>query len=175
MAYYLTELMDAIRDRLQADTGSGGLFASGAELVSSVWPVRAPEESDGYWHAAGKDAEDPHIVFNVRATGAPDGFRTKSRAVEISLAIYVKPSHDPASDPLEDLGAIAARVEGDWEAQSVGTAPTYGLVRWTPTITNHGANALEFPQAGEVIEPFDADAWLGMGMTLVTGIHRQGA
>ena len=175
MAFYLTEMADAIRDRLAADTGSGGLFNASTPLVSSVWFVRAPEEDDGYWSAASKSATSPHIVFNCRAIGAPDAQRTKSRLIEVSLAAYCKPTASTTTDPWETLGKIAERIEGNWETKAVGVDPDYGLIRWAPTITNHGTNPFEFPDSGEVIEPFDADAWVSIGMTMTTHVHRAGA
>ncbi len=116
-----TRLFIALKARLDADTGSGGLFADEAELISGVYNTLAPStltDSDSY------------IVFNVASVEQMDGFNIDVVEYTFYLSIFT-----PVSGGMGASQAIIDRVYGNGVTSS-GNTPTYGLHRWQPTLTS---------------------------------------
>ena len=128
----ITTVEKALRARLLADTGSGGLFASGAALVNGCYNTRAPS-----------NATPPYIVYTVLAAERVEGFELAMRTIGIDIDVYVpvESTTSALSDPINVGGQILDRLEGDWFVQSYPHNPTFGLNRhlltlsgttWTP-------------------------------------------
>lgn len=137
MAYWLTELESAIYARLIGDTGSGGLLASGSELVAAhpggsglgIYRTMIPEASTGTVY--------PCVTFMVGQASIDDAMRTATRACRVLFAVEVQRTGTSGAtqfDPVARGAAIAQRVEGNWYEKAAGTAPDYGLDRWRPSL-----------------------------------------
>lgn len=137
MNYYVT---DATIDRLEADTGSGGLFNSGSPLVSGVYYIRAADASTR-----------PYIVLNVSMT---EEHALTSDGCEFVLGVRIVGN---ASDGGAALQSIWNRVFGDGVLQS-GRTPSYGLHRHTLTMPTNplSASCTTLMYAG-TDEVYDAD------------------
>lgn len=145
MSFPMPAIFAAIRDRLMADTGAGGLVNADVPLVTGVYFLRAPAS-----------AAAPYIVIRSPRGSAPhEGFGTSSRTREIAVEYYVQTAPALEYDPVARAFAIQNRIEGDWDEQA-GGAPTYGLNRWHPTLTGASgweADIVEYREDGE----FEAD------------------
>lgn len=140
MAYWLTELEKAIYDRLTGDTGSGGLFNVGNELLAThplgssagvgVYNTQIPNASSG--------TVFPAIVFQVTAAQGDDALRTATRQVRVYVSVEVQRTNpsgtSSAYNPLSRGALILQRVEGNWYEKAAGTAPDCGLDRWKPDL-----------------------------------------
>lgn len=121
-------LYKTVKDRLAADTGAGGLFAgAGASLVTGCYYARGPMAADA------PTTVFPMLVFHHTGRTNDSDTRTREWVDEIALEVLVefKPS-GTSVDPYARMTAIIARIEGDWEDQTAGTQPTYGLDRYVP-------------------------------------------
>lgn len=107
-------LLIAVRARLFADTGSGGLFANGAELVTNIYGVTAVP-----------GASYPYIVVDRAGFGPLDAFTLN--VAEVRFRTHVIARVDSGWD---NVNAILARVYG-----SGNRSPTYGLHRHSLTLT----------------------------------------
>ncbi|REK40880.1 MAG: hypothetical protein DWQ20_00700 [Actinobacteria bacterium] len=174
MAYWIQDIEKEIYERLTGDTGSGGLFASGSELVSSVWTDLVPPSSDPWWHANGKDADDPTISFVVRGTSLADTTESAGRALEVVFTVECR-AFDPSTPPGEIINAILNRIEGDWFDQA-SQVPTFGIDRWAPTLDGDYAFELPgFEWAGvEPVVPSSAER-RAKEITFVGVVHQAGA
>lgn len=123
MATLLGEFSDLLRDRLTADTGSGGLFNVGAPLLN------APICNQFQTPALDSTSAFPFITFEIESlTNEPEGFGLAS--IEFGVNLIVTMSMD-GSDPMDTWFKVFDRVYGDWLAQyGAGNPPTYGLHRW---------------------------------------------
>lgn len=137
MIYYLPALEKAIGDRLLADTGSGGLFNVG-NLLLAVHPTGA-SVGQGVYNTAIPGANTagstvfPAITFEITsALHDYESQRTRTLNVTVEFAVYVDRGF--ASNPIKRGSDILGRIIGDWTEQAAGTAPTYGLDRWQPTL-----------------------------------------
>lgn len=112
------QVYGAIGARAYADTGTGGLFASGANLVTGVWNTRVPEGT-----------AFPYIQYNVVTSRQDDAFRMRSIEIELDFHIYVAERPQAGgTDPFQRGVAILERLAGDWSVQ--GTyLPSYGFDR----------------------------------------------
>lgn len=128
----------AIIDRLEADTGTGGLFAAGANLVSGVYYIRAAD-----------NATRPYIVLNV---SMGEDHALTSDGCEFNLLVRIVAA---ASDGGAALQAIWNRVFGDSMLQA-GRVPSYGLHRHTLTMPSNPLSAscsnLLFAGTDEVLD-----------------------
>lgn len=132
----------AIYDRLLGDTGTGGLFAVGSELVNGI---RVNQLTPG--------TERPYILINtVSETAQDEGFTHDGHLVTTQVTVYT----NPRDGGLEAMRAILRRIYGDAVEQS-DNLPTYGLMRWKPDISASGwdANPIEFESQNQVQQ--DAD------------------
>lgn len=115
----------AVKTRLQADTGSGGLLNSSAPLITGVWVSNAP---------AGNTA--PYCVIDVASEKSDNAFTKDIYSVEFWVHTFVA-RHGNAT-PLQTASDIMARIFGD---SAAGAVPSYGLHRhplslsgsWTAT------------------------------------------
>lgn len=110
-----------VRNRVLADTGAGGLYAPGAPLVYGIYFNTWPES-----------AQLPMLVFDHAADNQIDAQRRAVYEVDFRIGIYVKRDPVESVEAIKLASKIRARVRGDWQDQSVGTAPTYGFHRWAP-------------------------------------------
>lgn len=110
----------AIVTRLQADQGSGALFATGggAGLITGVYRNEAPST-----------ATFPYIVFSVTTEADRNTFRGDIFEVSIDFGIYV-----PVSAPPSVVDTIVDRLYGDATVQTSGE-PTFGLHRHPLTLS----------------------------------------
>lgn len=114
----LVPVTTAIYDRLKADSGSGGLFhASGVlypDYLTAIYgPVTVPD------HA--------YVVMTVDGANADPAFTLDTWEWVIGFHIYDAVANGPAT-----CNTIINRIWGD---SALGSAPTYGLHRWTPTLS----------------------------------------
>ena len=122
----LAALWIAVRNRLLADTAAGGLFAPGATLITGVFENFVPETQQA-----------PFIVYDVESAVNEDAFRTAVYPVLFRISVYVDADVVPSTAASEKAATIINRVRGDWEAQTYGTQPGYGLTRFRPTLTGN--------------------------------------
>ncbi len=135
MASDLPYLWRAVYDRLTGDTGTGGLFATGANLVRAVYNTRAPMNAEG-------TTAFPYIVYSVfESDPSESAFRTRVWRRRIRFDVLVESEANNTIDPLARGADILRRVEGNWEDQVAGTAPTFGIDRWKPDISAGGWTA----------------------------------
>lgn len=116
---YLTVLSKEIRDRLLADTGSGGLFGS-PPLVTGV-----------FWTVAPVEQPMPHLTYDITVVQQEDAFRLAADDVEVRVHTWIDARDTVGSPVLSRLNTIVSRIVGDWTNHPYGTPPTYGLDRWT--------------------------------------------
>lgn len=109
-------VLKAVRDRLIADTGTGGLFDSAAlvSLVNGIHVVLAPQASIG-----GAGAIVPYIYLVPVANAEEPLFTTATYAVQHQFQVSI---FTPVSGGLQAGDTIAERVR-------------VRLNRWQPTIT----------------------------------------
>lgn len=112
-----------IRDRAVADTGSGGLFNSGNELVTGFFNIRAPAEQ-GF-----------PLVVNTILTGLDaSAFSTGVETIIGQFDVWcAEQPPSGATDPLLRLSQIEARLRGDWTTGTV--TPSYGFHKFKPTLS----------------------------------------
>ena len=126
---YLPKLWTNIADRLEADPTLIGYLPTGARIMNDV----------NY-----DDADLPLVSYNVVSDTANDAFRLRSREVSFDIHVYVerfaknRPTVSGQDSGFDVASNILTRILGDWPAQSYGTAPTFGLDRWTPALTDSG-------------------------------------
>lgn len=104
----MTKIVQSVYDRLSGDTGVGGLFASGAELVDGVYSFRAGSQvSQG----------DSYIVTSITGGVQQDSFDADLIDWSLSVSVFI----DPQEVSGVGLSAIVDRVYAR-------------LHRWTPTL-----------------------------------------
>lgn len=109
-------LEETIIDRLTGDTGSGGLLASGASLISNVYNhFRNPSDTL---------TDKPYIVVAVEDWTQDETYDTSGLSVNFRIHLF-----GASRGGTTGLRTIIDRVFGNWKP---GTAPTYGLHRWFP-------------------------------------------
>lgn len=128
MSAYLPGLMAAINTRLANDTGTGGLYATGANLIT--------------WHgwAVPEGQAMPFVSMAIVDAQPSDSFRTKTDIVLFQVATVVDLN---SSNPEQRAADILERIDGNWEAVAYGTPPAYGLDRWQPTVTGWSPSIIE--------------------------------
>lgn len=109
----LASIETALKARLLADTGTGGLRNSGTPLVQGVWVSNAPSSQ-----------AMPYCLIDVASQREAHAFSKDIFEVEAWVSTFVA-RHGTAT-PLQTASDILARVYGD---SSAGSAPTYGLHR----------------------------------------------
>lgn len=129
MTWYSPQLEAAVRARLVADTGTGGLLNVGSPLVTAVYAGYVPETTDS-----------PYVTFRAGSADFTErqGFRVRVAVTEVIVECVVpeKPATTSTiSSPYDRLGKICDRVVGNWPAKAAGVEPDYGLDRWTPTLS----------------------------------------
>lgn len=112
---------DMIRDRLTADTGSGGLFNATPLLASPI-----------YYAAMPTTAAMPYAVFSFVSDVANNCFQKDVREIRFQLSVFMPRVHATISDPMLRGSQILDRIYGD---SANGSVPTYGLHRWAPTLS----------------------------------------
>lgn len=113
------ELWTKIKARAAADTGTGGLFKVGSELVSGIYNTFAnPSLAD----------QNSYIVFSVASAGQDDAFALDVITYTFRFAVF-----SPVSAGLAGPSAIIDRLYGDALDQA-GRVPTFGFHRWQPTL-----------------------------------------
>jgi hypothetical protein len=126
----LSAVNQAILDRLKADTGTGGLYQSGAwNLISGAWAAAAPAA-----------ATFPYLVWTLNWSAAPSRQADEYELIA-SFTIY-----DDASVYVDDsnfanrVSPVMDRIHGDAVLQS-GCVPTYGFNRYALTLATNGYTA----------------------------------
>lgn len=144
MASDLPALWKAVRDRVNADTGSGGLLNVTTPLIVAIYNTRPPEPSDS-------STVFPYIVYSVFESENTSTFRTRAWKRRVRFDTFVEVEPNSTLDVLQRGSDILRRLEGDWEDQVAGTAPTFGFDRFQPTLTGSGwsADIFELVDSGE--------------------------
>lgn len=114
-------IWDAIRDRLVGDTGTGGLFNSGSPLLTAF-----------YYAAIPTSGTMPYAVLSFASDTENDAFAKDIRQIVFRINVFVPRIHATITDPTNRGSQILARIYGD---TSAGSAPTYGLHRWQPSLS----------------------------------------
>lgn len=118
----IVQLEADIRARLVADSTLTGLLGAATSVFNQYTPP---------------DTVFPFVWYVMENTENVEAFRTAS--IECSFSVHwAVEERSNSYDPVARGRAIEARVFGDWHLQSAGTAPTYGLNRWQPTLTGSG-------------------------------------
>lgn len=109
----------AIVTRLQADQGSGALFATGGApgLIRAVYRNMAPP-----------NAEMPYVVFDCKDEATENTFNSDVLLVRIAFAIFI-----PTTSPPSLMDTILDRIYGDASLQPTGV-PSFGLHRHPLTL-----------------------------------------
>lgn len=112
--------------RLRDDTGAGGLFAPGAELVTEIYENSAPSPFP----------VGPILVFDIESMEQNNPFNSALYAVRFRINVYVqrdiiRGTHTAAQTASQIIG----RVRGDWVSAANHT-PTYGLHRHALTLSD---------------------------------------
>lgn len=151
MASDLPALWLAVYNRLTGDTGSGGLFNSGNELVEAVYNTRPPIMPE-------TPTPFPYIVYSVfESSPEESAFRTRVWRRRVRFDVYVEMEANNTIDPLARGGLILRRLEGNWDEKAAGVAPDYGIDRFQPTLTGSGwtADIFDAVDGGEDHNPDD--------------------
>jgi hypothetical protein len=112
--------------RLSADSGLLSLLQTTAPgQPAPIYNTIAPE-------AAGF----PYVLYNIESNLASDAFNARVRELVFQVHTYVQEQLSSA-DPWQRISDIDARITGDWPQQA-SRLPTYGLDRWTMTLTGSG-------------------------------------
>ena len=139
MSHFLPTLELKILARLTGDTGAGGLcnvttpllavHPSGTGSGIGVYNTTPPAVA-----TAGVSLL-PMVTYEVGEVTNDDGLREKGRPCVVTLHAHVPRSPPTGYNAMLRGAAILARLEGDWEDQPAGTAPTFGLERFKPDIS----------------------------------------
>lgn len=114
-------LRTAIITRAQADTGSGGLFETGAQLVNAIgYAVESRI-------AAGFNAKMPYISFSFLQSEQADGYDYDLCAILVQFHVWNTMARDADSDICH---TILERLSGNATTQA-DREPDYGFHRWT--------------------------------------------
>lgn len=150
MASDLPALWKSVLDRVNADTGSGGLRNVTTPLITGVYNTRPPFTAEG-------SDPFPYLVYSVFESENRNAFRTRVWRRRVRFDIFVQVDPNGTLDVLQRGADILRRVEGDWEDQAVGTAPTFGFDRFQPTLTSSGwtAGIFDLVDSGEDHSPED--------------------
>ena len=110
------QLSKAILGRIQADTGSGGLWqTSGANRLQAAHFEQLPN-----------DQTFPFVMYEFSRQDTADTAARRSVEIDVRTHVFAKMS---AGD--QALWNVVARLRGNWQGN--GGTPTYGLDRWQPT------------------------------------------
>jgi len=105
----------AIDARLRADTGAGGMFAAGVELVTGLF--------DNF---VSPNQHMPYVVYTVASATQSDAFNADIIKIMFYVSVYVSKNGNPTA--AAQASAILWRIYGN--AMEVSTrVPTYGLHR----------------------------------------------
>lgn len=160
VAVWIDDLTKAVKARLEADTGTGGLFATSA-LVTGVYNRFAPPATDS-------STTLPYLVFRVQTIdNRNEAFALGARTVTFTLSI-IAPELDGGGDPIQTLYKIHERIYGDWTQQSSGQ-PSYGLHRWNPsmTMTNWNISMMSWSQTDDATDEGGGVYRLEMTFTVI--------
>ncbi len=108
-------LEDAIYDRLNADTGTGGLVAVGASLVSNIY--------NGMRNPTDTLLDKPYIVFEVDEYRQDETYGDSGVVASVVVHVFDKPRGGTAN-----CRSVLDRIFGNWKPT---TPPSYGLHRWS--------------------------------------------
>lgn len=111
----------AIYARLTGDTGTGGLFNVGNELVAGVYNTMPTELQ--------VNEDSKYVVFSVASASQGDAFDMDVVEYTFRLSVFT-----PVKAGLTAASAIIDRVYGNGVASS-GNLATYGLHRWLPSLS----------------------------------------
>lgn len=169
MNWYLATLSDAIRDRAEADTGSGGLFETGSTLISGIYLNKAPAQVG----AAG-DPAFPYVVFSTGDGFNDDSFRTRTVVREITFDVY-QASEESGVDVADVSSKIIGRLIGDWTEQSAGSPPSFGFDRFVPDLSavSWSAGPMQFESDADLSG--DEDGLLRYRLTFSLRVNKAGA
>lgn len=125
MSYFLPYIKPAIIGRLLADTAAGSGLTTLLGTTSAVfWDVVPPEQTRPYV-----------VCYWARPIEPTDALRTRRRQCFVSVEIVDDKKPDDEHDPTLRTAKCIDRIEGNWDEVAAGTAPTYGLDRWQPTLS----------------------------------------
>jgi hypothetical protein len=122
----------AILDRIKADTGTGGLYVSGAWNTTFL--------SGGAWANTGRPnvaraSLYPYLVYSMNATGA-HGFIDDAWEVSITFTVYDEPING-----VSRITSVLDRLFGNAIITS-GRTPTYGFHRHVLVLSTNDYSAV---------------------------------
>jgi hypothetical protein len=127
--FHPNNLLRAVYDRLNGDTGTGGLRASSSPLASAVYTRRFPLP---------RGSDFPYAICYFDAIQNEDTLTDEQKRVGVSVE-WICESQASGVDGTERAGLIMARVIGNW-ADRLDRAPTHGLAHWTPSVQSGWAS-----------------------------------
>jgi len=122
----LIAIWTAIKARIDADTGTGGISNAGTPLISGIYSSFAV--------TGASTASKPYIVFDVDGAQQQDGFEID--IIELSIRLHVFARMDSATTSgFDKCSAIIDRLYGDG-IDNVNRIPSYGFHRHELTISS---------------------------------------
>lgn len=128
------ELAKAIDGRLIGDATLLALLDTASS--ASIYDTISKAAASGMY---------PYIVKRRDNIAPADGFRVNVDIVDFTVVVRLAVDQTYGSDTyMARMDLILKRIKGDWEEQTIGTAPTYGLDRWAPgALASTGYTATE--------------------------------
>lgn len=166
MSTWWYELKKAVQTRLTGDSTLVGLLANSSSIYQDMGK---PEAASMY----------PYLFLSFAPGATPnDGFRLNMSEVrfDVQSRVGTKQKYQSGvNDPDVQSDLILARVLGDWDAQTVGTGPTYGLDRWSPgSLGSTGYTGTDcYRENGPIV--VQDDNVLGLVVTFKVIVQKTGA
>lgn len=101
-----------------SDTGAGGLFQTGSNLVQGWYPNLAPPE-----------LAFPFVVTDLVGGGNQHAFNKDIVGLTCRMNVYHEMESESSTDTMNTCSLIIRRLIGNWASASPATAPTYGFHR----------------------------------------------
>lgn len=128
----LAGIKEAVIARVQADTGSGGLWASAAKLINSI-----TYGFEGRVDVTGIRGAQPYVSFDFPAIEESDGYTHELQEFHLRFHVWYHflRNKDAA---ITAAANIVDRLYGDATTQATRNTPTYGFHRHTLVLTTVG-------------------------------------
>lgn len=124
MTISVADIAAKVLARLQADTGTGGLFNVSSPLVTAA-----------YWDLGPHAMVEPYIAYQITTERATtEGFKVSAVRASITISAVVVRTLASATAPMDTASAILARIYGN--AAEQGGAPSFGFHRWVPSLAS---------------------------------------
>lgn len=159
MTWYSVQLGKAIYTRLVGDTDTGGLRPASSPLIASNAGIRVGVLSP--------ETPMPYIEVMLFSARQDDAMRVRRFEVNVNVSVFTAEASTDY-DPHERHAKIIERIAGDWPAQAYGTGPTFGIDRWSPSLTGWTNNILTLEEEA----PGDREGVLSSVLTFRTFVNQ---